>query len=145
MCGTGRLTPPLAAFAAQVTVGKKDGLPSGRDIALLAASYTDVKAKAGDYQGVGVADGAADTGNNAWVGMAFAHYAAASGDSCYALVSRDILHALKFRAACNDTLGGFASRFAPYPHFYRSTEHNIDMYALSSILEDSLPKMASVA
>ena len=34
------------------------------------------------YEGMGVADGAVDTGNNAWVGMAFAHYAAATGDAC---------------------------------------------------------------
>ena len=83
-----------------------------------------------------MADGALDTGNNAWVGMAFAHYAAATGDGCYADVARDILFALKLRATCDGKLGGFASRFKPYPHFYRSTEHNIDMYALSTMLGD---------
>ena len=35
--------------------------PTGA-LKLLAASYTDAPAKAGDYQGVGVADGAVDTG-----------------------------------------------------------------------------------
>ena len=70
------------------------GLPSNRSVTLLAASYTDAAAQAGAYQGTGVADGAVDTGNNAWVGLAFAHYAAASGDACYALVAHDILRAL---------------------------------------------------
>ncbi len=119
------LYPPHALPG--LTLGKKDGMPSGRDMALLAASYTEARASAGDYQGVGVSDGAADTGNNAWVGLAFSHFAATAKEPCYALVARDILHALKIRATCNGTLGGFASRFAPYPHFYRSTEHNIDM------------------
>ena len=43
------------------------GLPSNRSVTLLAASYTDAAAQAGAYQGTGVADGAVDTGNNAWV------------------------------------------------------------------------------
>ena len=36
-----------------------------------------------------------------------------------------------------------ASRFKPYPHFYRSTEHNIDMYALATMLgDDDAAKLA---
>ena len=48
-------------------------LPSHRSLTLLAAGYTDKAAYAGWYEGVGVADGAVDTGNNAWVGVAFAN------------------------------------------------------------------------
>ena len=129
-----------------ITVDKSDGLPSNRSIALLAAGFTDAPAQAGQYAGVGVADGAPDTGNNAWVAMAFVHFAAATGEACYADVARDIHHALKVRASCptnKSPLGGFASRFAPYPHYYRSTEHNIDMYALSRMLGDD--KAAALA
>ena len=126
------LYPPHSI--ADITIDAKDGLPSNRSIALLAAGFTDAPTRAGMYAGAGVADGALDTGNNAWVGMAFAHFAAASGEACYADVARDILYALKFRASCDGKLGGFASRFKPYPHFYRSTEHNIDMFALSTML-----------
>jgi len=128
------LYPPHSI--ADITIDAKDGLPSNRSIALLAAGFTDAPTRAGMYAGAGVADGALDTGNNAWVGMAFAHFAAASGEACYADVARDILYALKFRASCDGKLGGFASRFKPYPHFYRSTEHNIDMFALSTMLGD---------
>ena len=113
------------------------GLPSNRSVTLLAASYTDAAAQAGAYQGTGVADGAVDTGNNAWVGLAFAHYAAASGDACYALVAHDILRALARSEGCSDSLGGFSSRLKPYPAYYRSTEHNTDMYALATILGDA--------
>ena len=102
---------------------------------LLAASYTDAPAKAGEYQGVGVADGAVDTGNNAWIGLAFTHFAAATGEACYARVAREILAALKAGVSCeDDKFGGFASRLAPYPHFYRSTEHNIDAFSLARAL-----------
>ena len=59
--------------------------------------FTDAPAQAGQYAGVGVADGAPDTGNNAWVGMAFAHYAAAAEDACYSLVAHDILEGRQHR------------------------------------------------
>ena len=84
-----------AEVPARFTFYLQDGLPSNRSIALLAAGFTDAPTRAGMYAGAGVADGALDTGNNAWVGMAFAHFAAASGEACYADVSRDILFALK--------------------------------------------------
>ena len=38
-----------------------------------------------------MADGAVDTGNNAWVGLAFTHFAAETGEACYARVAREIL------------------------------------------------------
>jgi len=113
------------------------GGASDRPVLLLAASYTDAPARAGSYQGEGVADGAVDTGNNAWVGMAFAHFASASGEECYASVARDILDELTAITSCDDKLGGFVARLPPYPHFYRSTEHNTDMYALSEMLSNS--------
>ena len=124
---TGNVTPGLDYGAGAL-------LPSQRSLTLLAAGYTDMRATAGEYQGVGVADGAVDTGNNAWVGMAFAHYAAASGDACYSLVAHDVLAALAKSTQCLDELQGFGSRLAPFPQFYRSTEHNIDMFALSHML-----------
>ena len=109
-------------------------LPSRRSLTLLAAGYTDKAAYAGVYEGVGVADGAVDTGNNAWVGMAFAHYSAATGDACYSTVAHDLLAALSKAMPCPDELQGFGSRLAPYPANYRSTEHNTDMFALSHML-----------
>ena len=62
---TGNVTPGLDYGAPGGTL-----LPSRRSLTLLAAGYTDKPAYAGVYQGVGVADGAVDTGNNAWVGFA---------------------------------------------------------------------------
>ena len=73
-----------------------------------------------------------DTGNNAWVGLSFAHFAAASGEACYAMAARDILDQLRVAASCNDALRGFSARLE---HFYRSTEHNVDVYALARMLD----------
>ena len=64
---TGNVTPGLDYGAPGGTL-----LPSRRSLTLLAAGYTDKPAYAGVYQGVGVADGAVDTGNNAWVRIALA-------------------------------------------------------------------------
>ncbi|CAE8584011.1 unnamed protein product, partial [Polarella glacialis] len=75
--------------------------------------------------------------DNAWVGLAFAHYAAASKDSCFATVARDILQALKVSDQCTDALQGYTARFRPSPAKYRSTEHNTDMFALARILGDA--------
>ena len=124
---TGDVTPGLDYGAGAL-------LPSERSLTLLAAGYTEVETVAGEYQGAGVADGVVDTGNNAWVGMAFAHYAAATGDACYSVVAHDLLAALSKSTQCRDDLQGFGSRLAPYPQFYRSTEHNTDMFALSRML-----------
>lgn len=78
-----------------------------------------------------------DTGNNAWVGMAFAHFAAASGEACYTAVARDILHTLARETRCDDVLGGFMG-VSPRPMgTYRSTEHNIDMFALARMLGET--------
>ena len=66
--------------------------------------------------------------------MAFAHYAAATGDSCYALVAHDMLAALVKSTQCADDLQGFGSRLPPYPTYYRSTEHNTDMLSLARML-----------
>lgn len=120
-----------------VSFGARDGVPSKRYIALLAASYTPTRASASSYWGDGVADGAVDTGNNAWVAMALTHYSAAANKPCYALVARDILHVLKLSPTCDDSLQGFVGRLQPYPRRFRSTEHNIDVYALSYMLGDT--------
>ena len=120
-------------------------LPSERSLTLLAAGYTESKATAGEYQGAGVADGVVDTGNNAWVGMAFAHYAAASGDACYSVVANDLLAALSKSTQCRDALQGFGSRLPPFPAFYRSTEHNTDMFALSHMLGASGTESNTIA
>jgi len=102
--------------------------------------------------------------------MAFAHYAAATGDGaattttptptrarararartrtltrtrtptpiltltlgCYSLVAHDLFGALVKSTPCTDELQGFCSRLAPFPANYRSTEHNIDMFARPS-------------
>eukprot|EP00965_Chrysotila_dentata_P241739 6204455-Pleurochrysis_carterae.AAC.5 len=69
--------------------------------------------------------------------MAFAHFAAATGEACYGAVASDIMEAIRSQTSCDDELGGFAARLAPYPHFYRSTEHNTDVYALATMLNDT--------
>eukprot|EP00930_Biecheleria_cincta_P095950 TRINITY_DN87838_c0_g1_i1.p1 TRINITY_DN87838_c0_g1~~TRINITY_DN87838_c0_g1_i1.p1 ORF type:complete len:721 (-),score=132.99 TRINITY_DN87838_c0_g1_i1:91-2253(-) len=119
-----------------LSFGPRDKIPSGRWLSLLAASYVEAEVRAGTYNGSNVFDGSVDTGNNAWVGLAFAHYAAASGESCFEVVARDILQALKRSETCNDKLRGFMARARPHTAKYRSTEHNIDMFALARILSD---------
>mmetsp|Transcript_97416 Transcript_97416/g.275494 ORF Transcript_97416/g.275494 Transcript_97416/m.275494 type:complete len:775 (-) Transcript_97416:83-2407(-) len=121
----------------KVSYGAADGLPSRRWLTLLAAAYTPQKAKPGDYWGGAVTDGAVDVGNNAWAAIAFAQYAADAGKPCYAVVAHDILAAIrKANSNCNDFLKGFTARLDPFPKYYRSTEHNIDMYALATMLGD---------
>lgn len=119
-----------------VTFGDRDGLPSGRWLTLVGSSYTEAEVKPGIYWGKNVVDGGVDTGNNAWVGIALAQFAAETGESCYLVAARDILTALKKGADCNDKLLGFMAKLRPYPANYRSTEHNIDVYALAKILGD---------
>lgn len=125
------LYPP---YSVDHAFGPEEGLPSGRHMTLLAASYTDEDADAGSYFGAGVADGAVDIGNNAWVGMAFARYAAVTGSECHATAARDILHIVKTHAGCNDGMRGFMGRLPPYTKHYRSVEHNIDMFAFARML-----------
>lgn len=114
----------------------QDHLPSGHWLTLCGASYWDGSVEAGTYSGGSLADGAVDTGNNAWVGMAFVHYAAAADNSCFAVVARDILQALKKGNHCEDKLQGFKARLRPYPGEYRSSEHNIDIFAFARMLGD---------
>jgi len=119
-----------------LSFGARDGLPSGRWLTLIGSSYTEQEVTAGSYYGKHVVDGGVDTGNNAWVALALANFAAASGEECYLVAAHDILHALKRTAVCNDKLLGFMAKLRPYPANYRSTEHNIDMYALAKVLGD---------
>eukprot|EP00435_Cladocopium_sp_Y103_P036981 s2585_g9.t1 len=128
-----------------VTFGERDGLPSGRWLTLVGSSYTEAEVKPGIYWGKNVVDGGVDTGNNAWVGIALAQFAAETGESCYLVAARDILTALKKGADCNDKLLGFMAKLRPYPANYRSTEHNIDVYALAKILGDEDGSSAWVA
>merc|ERR1719472_526252 len=69
--------------------------------------------------------------------MAFAHYAAATGDACYSLVAHDMLAALVKSTQCTDEMQGFGSRLTPFPQNYRSTEHNTDMFALAHMLGEA--------
>eukprot|EP00929_Paragymnodinium_shiwhaense_P078452 TRINITY_DN40669_c0_g3_i1.p1 TRINITY_DN40669_c0_g3~~TRINITY_DN40669_c0_g3_i1.p1 ORF type:complete len:731 (-),score=109.83 TRINITY_DN40669_c0_g3_i1:126-2318(-) len=119
-----------------VTYGVHDELPSKRYLTLLAASYYALDVQPGSYWGDAVADGAVDTGNNAWVAIAFARFSAAANKPCYALPARDILTVLNRKVSCDDDLKGFMARLPPYERLYRSTEHNIDMYALARMLGD---------
>eukprot|EP00931_Biecheleriopsis_adriatica_P013083 TRINITY_DN11440_c0_g1_i1.p1 TRINITY_DN11440_c0_g1~~TRINITY_DN11440_c0_g1_i1.p1 ORF type:complete len:443 (+),score=75.13 TRINITY_DN11440_c0_g1_i1:83-1411(+) len=84
-------------------------------------------------------DWASDMGNNAFVGLAFSKYAAATGDSCYALVARDILTAIDASRGCpSSPWKGWKRRLPPMKdHDTRSTEHAIDIGALAQMLEDS--------
>jgi len=100
--------------------------PGGqRQLELLYAAY-HVDGSVEDYR--------LDTGNNAWVGMAFAHYAAASGKACYAAIAREIMGSISGQTECKDGLGGFMGRMPRGVGRYRATEHNIDMYALGRML-----------
>jgi len=99
--------------------------PTPRALKLLYSAYS----ANGD-----VLDWSIDTGNNAWAGMAFVHFAAASGDACYAHIARDILHSLADQAGCYDDLQGFMGRLPRGVGKYRATEHNIDMFALARML-----------
>ncbi|CAK9084308.1 unnamed protein product [Durusdinium trenchii] len=128
------LYPPLKI--PHVTFGRRDGLPSGRWLTLIGSSYTDSEVKPGIYWGKNVVDGGVDTGNNAWVGLALAQFAAETGESCYLVAAQDILTALKKGADCDDKLLGYMAKLRPYPANYRSTEHNIDVFALAKILGD---------
>lgn len=108
---------------------------SGRHMTLMAAAYTDEKSAPGAYSDTpGVADGAVDVGNHAFVGMAFARYAAKTGDSCFATVAHDIMSVISEEFKCDDAVGGFMGRGEPFVGHYRSVEHNIDMFAFAKAL-----------
>lgn len=112
------------------------GAPSGRTLTLLAAAYEcDTEVAAGTYALPQVFDGGVDSGNNAWAAMAFAHYAAESGKGCFRAAAEDLLHALGMGGACLDDLGGFLGRLPPARGHQRSLEHNIDLFALSGMLQ----------
>ena len=112
------------------------GVATGRTLTLLASSYNSANEPvAGNYETPYVTDGGVDSGNNAWAALAFVHYAAASGEPCYATVARDIMHALRTSGgACEDRLQGFLGHLPPYRANYRSAEHNIDIFALARAL-----------
>lgn len=111
------------------------GLPSGRTLTLLAASYEcDTDVTAGTYQEPQVMDGAVDSGNNAWVAIAFAHFAAATGKGCYRTAAEDILRAISIAGSCADELDGYLARLPPNRGNQRAVEHNIDIYALAGML-----------
>jgi len=112
-----------------------DETVSGRRVTLLGASYTGETAMAGDYwtPKTTAAGSFVDTGNNAWAGMAFSRYAAATGDACYATAARDILQVLRGHR-CDDEMGGFMGRLKPTNSHYRSIEHNIDMFSFARML-----------
>jgi hypothetical protein len=126
---------------------KRGNVPASRRILdsfiqlLYASASSPVRLLAARYGAKSdiILDGAVDTGNNAWVGLAFAHFAAATGEPCYGRVAFDILDMLKTLAGgCNDYRMGFTARLDPYPQHYRSTEHNIDVFALAHILGDTI-------
>jgi hypothetical protein len=111
------------------------GLASGNTLTLLASSYNSANApRGGSYEDPYVTDGGVDTGNNAWAALAFAHFAAASSKSCYGMVAEDIMGAIADAAGCSDSLQGFMGHLQPYPAHYRSTEHNIDMFGLGTVM-----------
>jgi len=93
-------------------------------LSLLYAAYTST----GQPLDFGV-----DVGNNAWVGMAYAHFAAATGEACIAAIGRAVLRKIADEAKCDDHLGGYMGRLPRGKGNYRATEHNIDMYALAQM------------
>jgi hypothetical protein len=125
----------LSNIRPKTTKTQYTGVASGRTLTLLASSYNSANAPAGgNYEDPYVTDGGVDSGNNAWAALAFAHYAAASSQSCYGAVAQDIMGALAEAGECVDSLQGFMGHLEPYPANYRSAEHNIDMYGLGKVL-----------
>eukprot|EP00401_Gymnodinium_catenatum_P075828 CAMPEP_0117556172 /NCGR_PEP_ID=MMETSP0784-20121206/51664_1 /TAXON_ID=39447 /ORGANISM="" /LENGTH=608 /DNA_ID=CAMNT_0005353423 /DNA_START=1 /DNA_END=1823 /DNA_ORIENTATION=+ len=118
--------------------GASRGMPSRRKLTLLASAYANQVLKAGVYDAnAGVLEDTIDTGNNAWVALAFVHYAAATGQKCYMIPAYDIMYALAGSTQCEDALNGFMSRLAPTQKYYRATDDNIVMYVLGSFLRNS--------
>lgn len=114
--------------------------PSKHCVMLVAAAFNEKPVEAGKFDDI--LDGAVDTGNNAWAAIAFAHFAAATGKSCYALVAYDILKVLATRGCAGAEVPGYSAR--PGQSF-RSAEHNIDVYALANILNVTEVKKAAAA
>jgi len=73
-----------------------------------------------------------DLGNNAWAGLAFAKYAAATRSGCEGKIAQDHLVSLTNQFACTDTHRGFMGRIG---RNYRSIEHNIDMYSFCRAMD----------
>jgi hypothetical protein len=107
-------------------------LPSGSTrLNLLLDSYGD-------------SDRATDMGNNLFVGIAFARYAAASGESSYASIAHDILAAIMASRGCNDELGGIMRRLpSSQMNDMRSCEHNIDLKSLARMLREDAPQKSA--
>lgn len=114
------------------------GLPSGRSLTLLAAAYNcQREIGSQDYSQKVAVDENVDTGNNAWVALAFVHYAAATGSGSHSAVAADIMKAINLAARCDDSLRGYLARLPPKRGNQRSIEHNIDITALAGMLGDS--------
>jgi hypothetical protein len=75
---------------------------------------------------------AKDLGNNAWAGLAFAKYAAATQSDCEGKVAKDHLDSLTSQFACTDQSRGFMGRVG---RNYRSIEHNIDMFGFCRAMD----------
>uniref|UniRef100_A0A7S4PSL2 SMB domain-containing protein n=1 Tax=Alexandrium monilatum TaxID=311494 RepID=A0A7S4PSL2_9DINO len=110
------------------------GNASRKKITLLAMSYSDERPIPGNYESPYVLDARVDTGVNAWVAIAFTHYAAAAKAPCYANVARDILGAVTQSSACVDGLGGFLARLPPHAENFRSTVGNLVILAAARLL-----------
>lgn len=85
---------------------------------------------------VGIRDRTSDVGNMAWVGMALTRLYATTGDSSYLAGAESI--GTWIVDHCYDTrgAGGFTGGEAANGHriMWKSTEHNIDLYALFEML-----------
>ena len=112
------------------------GLPSNRSVTLLAASYTDAAAQAGAYQGTGVADGFRST-RETTRGSASRSRTTRRRAATRATPWWRTTSSAPSRAARAATRSADRRRLKPYPAYYRSTEHNTDMYALATILGDA--------
>jgi hypothetical protein len=84
-------------------------------------------------------DAGTDMGNNAFLGMAFAKYASATNERCYATIARDILAAIDISTGCpSSAWKGWKRRLpAGGEHDARSVEHAIDIAALARMVGDT--------
>jgi hypothetical protein len=85
---------------------------------------------------VNISDGGSDTGNMAWTGMALMQLYHATEDETYLTAAESIATFIETNDTDTRGKGGYAGGFKAdqTKNLWKSTEHNIDCYALFSML-----------
>jgi hypothetical protein len=83
-----------------------------------------------------VASGGSDCGNLAWTGLAFLHLFHATKDARYLAAAESIASFVRTNAYDTRGAGGYTGGFMPNQTkiLWKSTEHNLDLYALFAML-----------